>query len=58
MTVADLNLIEAKRGLCRPAIAVNRHFGWDMGIVNVNGGAIALGHHRGQRRPYPDTPDV
>jgi len=44
MTVADLDLIEANEAFASQAITVNRHFGWDMDIVNVNGGAIALGH--------------
>ncbi|MBW2619008.1 MAG: acetyl-CoA C-acetyltransferase [Deltaproteobacteria bacterium] len=44
MTVADLDLIEANEAFASQAITVNRHFGWDLDIVNVNGGAIALGH--------------
>ncbi|MBW2060822.1 MAG: acetyl-CoA C-acetyltransferase [Deltaproteobacteria bacterium] len=44
MTVDDLDLIEANEAFASQAIAVNRHFGWDMEKVNVNGGAIALGH--------------
>src|ERR1700738_751064 len=37
--IADLDLIEANE-----AIAVNKDMGWNTGIVNVNGGAIAIGH--------------
>ncbi len=44
ITIDDLDLIEANEAFAAQAIAVNRHFGWDMEKVNVNGGAIALGH--------------
>jgi acetyl-CoA C-acetyltransferase len=43
-TVKDLDLIEANEAFAAQAIAVNREMGWDMSKVNVNGGAIALGH--------------
>jgi acetyl-CoA C-acetyltransferase len=43
-TVADLDLIEANEAFAAQAIAVNRDLGWDTAKVNVNGGAIALGH--------------
>jgi acetyl-CoA C-acetyltransferase len=43
-TVKDLDLIEANEAFAAQAIAVNRELGWDMSKVNVNGGAIALGH--------------
>jgi acetyl-CoA C-acetyltransferase len=43
-TVADLDLIEANEAFAAQAIAVNRDMGWDTSKVNVNGGAIALGH--------------
>ncbi len=43
-SVADLDLIEANEAFAAQAIAVNRDMGWDVGKVNVNGGAIALGH--------------
>jgi acetyl-CoA C-acetyltransferase len=42
--VADLDLIEANEAFAAQAIAVNKDMGWDTGIVNVNGGAIAIGH--------------
>jgi acetyl-CoA C-acetyltransferase len=42
--VDDLDLIEANEAFAAQAIAVNRQMGWDMSKVNVNGGAIALGH--------------
>ena len=42
--VDDLELIEANEAFAAQAIAVNRELGWDTGRVNVNGGAIALGH--------------
>lgn len=40
----DLDLIEANEAFAAQAIAVNRSMGWDEGKVNVNGGAIAIGH--------------
>ena len=40
----DLDLIEANEAFAAQAIAVNREMGWDMAKVNVNGGAIAIGH--------------
>ncbi|MGC8720513.1 MAG: acetyl-CoA C-acetyltransferase [Thermodesulforhabdaceae bacterium] len=43
-SVADLDLIEANEAFAAQAIAVNREMGWDLEKVNVNGGAIALGH--------------
>ncbi len=42
--VGDLELIEANEAFAAQAISVNRDLEWDTGIVNVNGGAIALGH--------------
>jgi len=43
-TVADLDLIEANEAFAAQACAVNRDLGWDTAKVNVNGGAIAIGH--------------
>jgi acetyl-CoA C-acetyltransferase len=43
-TVADLDLIEANEAFAAQACAVNKDLGWDTGKVNVNGGAIAIGH--------------
>jgi acetyl-CoA C-acetyltransferase len=43
-TVDELDLIEANEAFAAQAIAVNRGLGWDPNKVNVNGGAIALGH--------------
>jgi acetyl-CoA C-acetyltransferase len=40
----DLDLMEINEAFAAQAIAVNRQMGWDMKKVNVNGGAIALGH--------------
>lgn len=40
----DLDLIEANEAFAAQAISVNRELGWDLSKVNVNGGAIALGH--------------
>jgi len=42
--VDDLDLIEANEAFAAQACAVNKDLGWDSDIVNVNGGAIALGH--------------
>jgi acetyl-CoA C-acetyltransferase len=41
---ADLDLIEANEAFAAQACAVNKEMGWDLGRVNVNGGAIAIGH--------------
>jgi len=41
---ADLDLIEANEAFAAQACAVNKDMGWDPSIVNVNGGAIAIGH--------------
>ncbi len=41
---SDLDLIEANEAFAAQAISVNRGLGWDLSKVNVNGGAIALGH--------------
>jgi acetyl-CoA C-acetyltransferase len=43
-TVDDLDLIEANEAFAAQACAVNKDMGWDVEKVNVNGGAIALGH--------------
>ncbi len=40
----DLDLIEANEAFAAQACAVNQDLGWDTGKVNVNGGAIAIGH--------------
>jgi acetyl-CoA C-acetyltransferase len=40
----DLDLVEANEAFAAQAIAVNKELGWDTGKVNVNGGAIAIGH--------------
>ncbi len=42
--VEDLDLIEANEAFAAQACAVNREMGWDVARVNVNGGAIAIGH--------------
>tara|TARA_Y100000746_G_C15357005_1_gene388336 strand:- start:186 stop:938 length:753 start_codon:yes stop_codon:yes gene_type:complete len=42
--VDDLDLIEANEAFAAQACAVNKEMGWDPSIVNVNGGAIAIGH--------------
>lgn len=42
--VADLDLVEANEAFAAQACAVNKDMGWDPEIVNVNGGAIAIGH--------------
>ncbi len=42
--IDDLDLIEANEAFAAQACAVNKDMGWNPGIVNVNGGAIAIGH--------------
>src|SRR5580698_3412412 len=42
--VKDLDLVEANEAFAAQALAVNKDLGWDPAIVNVNGGAIAIGH--------------
>ena len=43
-THADLDLMEINEAFAAQAIAVNRQMGWDTSKINVNGGAIAIGH--------------
>ncbi|MDJ0946117.1 MAG: acetyl-CoA C-acetyltransferase [Kiloniellales bacterium] len=43
-SIDDLDLIEANEAFAAQALAVNKDLGWDTDKVNVNGGAIALGH--------------
>jgi acetyl-CoA C-acetyltransferase len=43
-SVGDLDLVEANEAFAAQACAVNKDLGWDPDIVNVNGGAIAIGH--------------
>jgi len=43
-SVQDLDLVEANEAFAAQACAVNKEIGWNPDIVNVNGGAIALGH--------------
>jgi acetyl-CoA C-acetyltransferase len=42
--IDDLDLVEANEAFAAQACAVNKDMGWDPSIVNVNGGAIAIGH--------------
>ncbi|WP_330084181.1 acetyl-CoA C-acetyltransferase [Methylocystis iwaonis] len=42
--VSDLDLVEANEAFAAQALAVNKDMGWNTDIVNVNGGAIAIGH--------------
>jgi len=41
---SDLDLVEANEAFAAQACAVNKDMGWDPAKVNVNGGAIAIGH--------------
>ncbi|OBZ94254.1 acetyl-CoA acetyltransferase [Pararhizobium polonicum] len=43
-SITDLELVEANEAFAAQACAVNKDLGWDPAIVNVNGGAIAIGH--------------
>ena len=42
--LSDLDLIESNEAFAAQSLAVNKEMGWDPSIVNVNGGAIAIGH--------------
>ncbi|MGA1833759.1 acetyl-CoA C-acetyltransferase, partial [Rhizobium wenxiniae] len=42
--INDLDLIEANEAFAAQALSVNKELGWDPAKVNVNGGAIAIGH--------------
>jgi acetyl-CoA C-acetyltransferase len=44
LTINDLDLIEVNEAFAAQSVQVHREMGWDMAKVNVNGGAIALGH--------------
>jgi len=43
-SIDDLDLVEANEAFAAQACAVNKEMGWNTDIVNVNGGAIAIGH--------------
>ena len=43
-SIDELDLIEANEAFAAQALSVNKELGWDAGKINVNGGAIALGH--------------
>jgi acetyl-CoA C-acetyltransferase len=43
-SVGDLDLVEANEAFAAQAMSVNKELGWDLEKINVNGGAIALGH--------------
>ncbi|MDO6964926.1 acetyl-CoA C-acetyltransferase [Rhizobium alvei] len=43
-SIGDLDLVEANEAFAAQALAVNKDLGWNPDIVNVNGGAIAIGH--------------
>jgi acetyl-CoA C-acetyltransferase len=42
--IGDLDLVESNEAFAAQACAVNKDMGWDTDLVNVNGGAIAIGH--------------
>ena len=44
VTIDDIDLVEANEAFAAQSIAVGRELGFDMAKVNVNGGAISLGH--------------
>ena len=44
LTVDDMDLIEANEAFAAQSVAVAKELGFDMSKVNVNGGAVALGH--------------
>ena len=43
-SIADLDLIEANEAFAAQSLSVNQELGWDTSKINVNGGAIAIGH--------------
>ncbi len=43
-TIGDLDLIESNEAFAAQALSVNKELGWDVERINVNGGAIAIGH--------------
>ena len=43
-SIDDLELIEANEAFAAQSLSVNRELGWDADKINVNGGAIAIGH--------------
>ena len=43
-SLGDLDLVEANEAFAAQALAVGKELGWDPAKVNVNGGAIAIGH--------------
>ncbi|OYX37709.1 MULTISPECIES: acetyl-CoA C-acetyltransferase [unclassified Sphingomonas] len=43
-TIADLDLIESNEAFAAQSLSVNKELGWDPARINVNGGAIAIGH--------------
>ena len=43
-SIADLDLIEANEAFAAQSLSVNQELGWDASKINVNGGAIAIGH--------------
>ena len=46
-SIGDLDLIESNEAFAAQACAVNKDMGWDTDKVNVNGGAVSLGHPLG-----------
>jgi acetyl-CoA C-acetyltransferase len=43
-TIGDIDLVELNEAFAAQALAVGKELGWDAAKVNVNGGAIAIGH--------------
>ena len=56
--VSDLDLIESNEAFAAQSCAVNKEMGWDVSKVNVNGGAIAIGHALGSTGPLLITKPV
>ena len=44
LTIHDFDVVESNEAFAAQAIAVNKEMGWDTSKINVNGGAIAIGH--------------
>ena len=56
VSIADIDLVEANEAFAAQSIAVARELGFDMKKVNVNGGAIALGHPVALPEPVSSSP--
>jgi len=56
LSIADMDLVEINEAFACPVLACVKDLGIDQHKLNVNGGAVALGHPLGRRRPDHDHP--